>query len=91
MLLQNILRENRSDAQNMLYAQMPIYGRAYIKVDGQYVYGDPVAYSLLDLLTVADARWESLTTAQRDSLLEMYDIYYTVAFNWELPNIRENY
>ena len=87
VLLKDILSGSADDAKN---AEMNIYATAYVKfADGSIMYSEVTATSLKALVETIDAKlWTSLTAAQQQSVLEMYNTYADVMNTWNIPNIK---
>ena len=68
---------------------MNVYASAYVKfADGSIMYSETTATSLKALVETIDAKlWTSLTAAQQQAVLAMYDAYETVMSTWNIPNI----
>ena len=75
VLVEGIMKEEGRNAElNSAYGQMPIFAASYlIRKDGTVILGEPVAYSLRDLMTVVDNRivndplnYRVLTNPMRD-------------------------
>ena len=91
-LLKNILRQDNGVAANLKSGEMTIYGRAYAELaDGSLVFGEGVRYSLQQLLTAIDGKFDTLTPAKQDALSSMYQDYIGVAHKWTLPKIHSSY
>lgn len=86
-LVSNILDGGADDAQN---GKMAIYARAYVLLsDGTYIYSDVVEVTLQQLVMAVDAKWDNLTTVQKDSLSTMYNTFQQTMSTWDLPRIKE--
>lgn len=91
-LLKGIMKTTNSDARNRLNANTPVYGNAYIlTTDGRYLFGEVVSRSLTEQLQGVDQLWDSLSTVQSNTVLEMYKTYTSVMKNWDIPNITASY
>ena len=90
-LLQNIMRTTNSDGINAGNAQTLIYGRAYVRTESGYIFGQSVAQSFCDLVCGVDAVWNSLNIQQQQGVLELVRDYENVMSTWEIPNILESY
>ena len=87
-LLKNVMRQTNADSQNQAYAQMPIYGRAYIELDdGTYVFGGAVSRSFRQQVEEVNAIWTSLSDAQKNSVIALYNTYSDVMASWDIPKI----
>ena len=70
-------------------ADMVIYARAYVKTaDGTVIYGETVEATFRQLVYAVDAKWDTLTTAQQDTLKAMYTAYSDIMASWKIPNIK---
>ena len=88
-LLIGILKEDNPDATNNRNASMAVYGRAYLQVDGQYVFGACAKRSLKEQVEAIDAVFDTLSNAQQSSIVSMYKTFKSVMSSWNLPNISE--
>ena len=81
VLVKDILKSNGAD--------MVIYARAYVKsADGTIIYGETVEVTFRQLVYAADAMWDSLSTAQQQTLKALYEANKTVMQSWKVPNIK---
>lgn len=88
-LLVNILNQDREDKVNEEYANMKVYGRAFIVLPGgQYFFGKPVARSLRQQAEATDTVWNKLTYVQKTGLQKLYNKYSFMG-QWQLPNIKK--
>ena len=87
VLLKDILSGSADDAKN---AEMNVYASAYVKfADGSIMYSETTATNLKALVETIDAKlWTSLTTAQQQAMIEMYNTYADVMNTWNIPNIK---
>lgn len=72
VLLSEILKITNTTGINNRNTAMRVYGRAYILVDGEYIYGDAVSCSLAQVLTAVNTNWSNLTVKQKQGLMAMY-------------------
>lgn len=84
VLLKDVMKEDAQD--NAARAQMPIYGRAYVRTAQGFLYSDTVVYSLQELTEAADDGNLIHGTAM-DHILAMYDKYADVMSQWDIPGI----
>ena len=57
--------------------------------DGTYIYSDMVEVALQQLVMAIDAKWDNLTTAQKDSISTMYNTFQQTISTWDIPRIKE--
>ena len=89
-LLKNVMKTGLSDAKNGQRAQMPVYGRAYIKTSEGYIFGETVCRDTKTQIELANEGWEELNKTQKDSARAMYETYQPVVADWDVSNM-ENY
>lgn len=89
VLVKDIMKSGSAD--NASNAGRKIYARAYVKLsDSTIIYGDTVEVTLKQLVTAADAKWDGLTAAQQQTLLDMYAAFESDMAVWSIPNIKKN-
>ena len=89
VLISNILRTDKTAAENEENSKLVIYARAYVLLDdGTYIYGDVVEVTLQQLVMAIDAKWDSLTAAQQEAMCEMYNTFESTMSTWDIPNIK---
>ena len=87
-VLKDIMRTSHTDDLNSEYAQMPIYGRAYIKLkDGSYLFGASATRSFRQQLEAANDTLSSYSTAQRKAAATMCQTYFNVVRTWDIDAI----
>ena len=89
-LLKNVMKADLTDEKNGQRAQMPVYGRAYIKTADGYIYGETVCRDTKTQIELANESWEELNKTQKDSARELYETYENVVADWDVSNM-ENY
>ena len=87
-LLYGVMKPTNNTLINNRNANIPIYGRAYIKTQAGYIFGRGNERTLKQVTEAADARWGKLTEDQKSDLLEMYSTYEPIMKSWDLPNIK---
>ena len=89
-LLQNILRPENRERDNVRNAEIPVFGAAYVQLQGgERIVGEPFSLSLRELTEAVDAMWDALDYPQRDGIMNMYDKYSAVMDGWNIPNIKK--
>ena len=89
VLVKDIMQAGSTE--NVKNANMKIYARAYTKLsDGTIIYGNTVTVTLKQLVMAADAKWTALTSAQQQTLLDMYEAFAAEMAGWKIPNIKAN-
>lgn len=87
MLLYGIMKPTNNTANNKLHASLPVYGRAYVRLDdGQYLFGLTRTRSLQQQVELADQRFSE----HSEGLRKLYGNYPTEMNDWLLPNL-QNY
>ena len=86
-LLKNVMKTDLTDAKNGQRAQMPVYGRAYIKTADGYIFGETVHRCLQEQVELADSAFETLTKVQKEEAKKILDTYQSVMEKWDLSNI----
>ena len=88
-LVKDIMQPGNSE--NYTRANKPVYARAYVKfADGTTVYSETVTVTLCQLVTAADAKWDTLTAVQKAALAAMYEVYAAEMKGWQIPNLKSN-
>jgi len=87
-LLYGVMKPTNNTLINNRNANIPIYGRAYLKTEAGYMFGCGYERTLKQVTEGADALWSQLTADQKNKLLEMYSTYSSVMKSWDLPNIK---
>ena len=94
-LLQGIMHKDYGYSSNRRNADMKIYSQAYVELaDGTRILGDAVCFSLHDVCegtdTTAgiDPSWNTLTDAQKQPVLQMYNDFERIMRGWNIPNIK---
>ena len=91
-LLADVLDPANSVAENAENAQTKIYGRPYVELkNGTKVFGEGVCHDLRQLLTAIDKKSNTLTSAQKEAVSEMYKKYIGVTHKWSLSNLHSDY
>jgi hypothetical protein len=88
VLLRNIMMPGQN---NERCAQIRVYGRAYLLVDGEYLFGTTVDRTLAEQITAIDRVWHMLTPEQKTAFLSMYAKYEDVLNTWDIPEIHKAY
>jgi len=91
VLLREVMKKSLDDIENEYRANIPIFGRAYIKTEDGYVFGSVVNRSLKSQIVAVNGIYDQLTDLQRDSVLEMYGQYESVMKEWNIDKISEGY
>jgi hypothetical protein len=87
-LLKNIFSKERSEQLNLSYANMPIYGRAYMELtDGTIIFGDTEKRSFKEQIEQVNEIWYTLNIPQRDSAYTIYENFPTILDQWDVMNI----
>ena len=88
-LLKNVMRLGITDQMNQERAQLAIYGRSYLKLaDDTYFFGESVDRSFRQQIEEADRIWSHLTSAQKQSMLAMYERYAEEMESWTIPKLK---
>lgn len=86
VLVQNILREELTDAENQYRAELPISGVNFVELsDGTWLFGNSCCYSFREAMELANDTLPSFSTA----LLRLYKTYKTVMADWDVPKIAQ--
>lgn len=90
-LLKDVMKKGVSTAENQERSQYQIYGSAYIRTgDGQYMFSQSQNYSFKNVMTMADARWKTMTQAQKNAFEALYNRFKSIIETWNLPNFNED-
>ncbi len=90
VLVDNIMKSDRDPADNKAYAEMPVYARAYISVDGKNILSASKDLSISGLLQLFEAEGnEAVYEANADKLNNFYDAWVERAQmnDWGLTKI----
>lgn len=89
VLIKDVMKTANTDKENTTNARTKIYARVYVQMtDGEYIYSDVVEANLLQVVVAAQNKWEKLSAAQKDALMQMYDTYSDVMRFWDVPNLK---
>ena len=86
-MLSGIMKQSNSATVNAENADIVIYGRAYIKIDGGYIFSDTVQFSLKQLVEFAD-EYNLINGDGLTSMAQMYELYAEIMDKWNLPRLR---
>lgn len=86
-LLKNVMKTDLTDEKNGQRAQMPVYGRAYIKTADGYIFGETVCRDTKTQIELANDGWEELNKTQKDGARELYETYENVVKDWSVSNM----
>lgn len=90
--LVKILHRSNENAVNHLNANTRVYARPYLQLaDGTYLFGTVSDTCMKDVADVADTLWSTLTDAQKQGLLGMYERFFPVMDTWNMPNLQSAY
>lgn len=94
VLVSDILEEENGTEKNRVNAQVNIVCIPYVQwLDGTRTEGTPVSYSLQALFEGTettqgiDDLWDTLSTLQKESVIDFCDRFSEVVEDWHLPNI----
>ena len=97
-LLRGIMKEDRPLLINNRYAKLKVYGSAYVKVDGEYIFGTCREPSLKDLIVGneelglpkgVDAEFPGYEADKKANVIKLYQTYEPIMQSWDVPNIQE--
>ena len=83
-LLSNVMKESIADIDNQARANMPVYGRAYIKTESGYIFGQTVCRDLQQQVELTDNTWEEHSKDLRKKTRAMYEAYQSVMGDWDM-------
>ena len=86
-MLSGIMKQSNTEKVNAENANMVIYGRAYIKVDGGYIFSETVQFSLKQLVEIAD-EYDLISGDGFTAMMQMYELYAQIMDKWNLPRLR---
>ena len=89
-LLTGIMRTDLETEDNKSRAEMPVYGRTYIRLkDGTYIFGESAERSLRQQLELVSRMWgdSSFKQEQKDAVIAMYKLYEPLMSQWNIPKI----
>lgn len=86
-LLTNVMKESNTDIQNQARANTPVYGRAYIKTESGYIFGQTVCRDLQEQTELTDQNWEAYTKDLRKATRAMYETYQSIIDTWDISNV----
>ena len=87
-LLKNVMKADLTDEKNGQRAQMPVYGRAYIKTADGYIFGETVCRDTKTQIELANEGWEELNKTQKDGARELYETYENVVKDWSVSKMK---
>lgn len=88
-LLTDVLQETNNILINRRNANIAVYGRAYIEIDGQYMFGgyrDQTLKSLVQAIN-EDSVWNTLSTEKKEGMVNLYKTYSSIFGSWKLTNV----
>jgi hypothetical protein len=86
-LLQGIMQESYPHLINKRNANLPIYGRAYIKfAGGRYVFGKGESRTLKEQVELFDKNWNAYNDDNHADVVMMYRRYTSTMENWNVRN-----
>ena len=87
-LVKNIMSQAYTDEENATHAQLPLYGRAYIRLsDGSYMFGSTVERTLRQQVEDINKQWSSLKNDQKDAMVAMYNTFADIMKVWKISSI----
>lgn len=90
-LLHGIMKTTNGYNTNTRNANLQVYGRAYIELEGcGYTFGVTQHRSLRQQIEMFDAKWDTAEELQKTGALEMFERFYMVMRDWTIPNIQQN-
>ena len=93
-ILKSILKESNGKLTNSSYAQMPIYGRAYVLTNhNDYVFGIGVSRSFQEQIEAisVEIEWSDLESGDQQGILAMYKPYQSLMKTWSVDTIRNTF
>ena len=87
-LLTGILKEDNGYNTNVRNSKIQVYGRAYIEIDGEYIFGATRHRSMQEQLEGIDEKWSKLGDTQKTGILDLYTRFKMVMRTWTLPNLK---
>ena len=88
LLLKGIMKPDNGYAINKRNAGTLVYGAAYVRIGDTVYIGTPAAFTLQQVVTSSDAKWNTLTELQKSGLLDMLSDYENILNTWTMPNAR---
>lgn len=86
-LLNNVLKETNANLVNRRNANMPVYGRAYMLLEGgTYLFGETAVRSFKEQVEDSSDIWDDLNVTQKDGAYAMYLQYRDFMKKWDLTN-----
>ncbi len=90
--LVHILHKNNNTMQNNTNANTRVYARPYLELsDGTFLFGAEGSSTMRQVAQAADGQWNTLTDAQKQGLLGMYERFSTTLNRWPLENLLAAY
>lgn len=86
-ILTNIMKDGQGYNTNQRNANMSVYGRAYIEIDGVYTFGIARSRSLKEQLEGIDEKWASLTTTEKNGAVALYNRFTRILKQWTIPSL----
>lgn len=86
-VLRDIMKESNVKLVNQRNAQLPIYGRAYIKLaNDRYVFGDCKTRTFKEQVELFDENWDDYSEENHTDAVKMFRAYEKVINSWEITN-----
>ena len=86
-LLSNVMKSGIADINNQARANMPVYGRAYLKTESGYIFGQTVCRDFQQQTELTDQNWEAYTKDLRKETRTMYETYQAIIDKWDISNV----
>lgn len=90
-LLSGILKPENADRVNRSNGNQKVYGRAYIRMGDEILFGKTVSCNLYQVLKAVNEKWGDLTVQQKYDLLNMYKTYIGLMDTWEITAPKSAY
>lgn len=88
-LLKDIMKSGIGDSENLARADIPVYSNAYVVLtNGDVLFGNTVNINLKDMAAMINEVWVSLSLAQKEAFMTMFDSYENVMRDdsWSVSN-----
>lgn len=86
-LLSGIMKESNINLINKRNANLPIYGRAYLRLtDDRYIFGNCQARTLKTQTELFDRKWDDYSTENHADVVMMYRRYVSTMQDWNVRN-----
>ena len=89
-LLKGVMKLGNNRHINERNADLPVYGRAYIRTEQGYIFGKYEVRSFREEVEGVNKMWDELTQIQKDKVVKLYETFAITMRKWNIPAIIAN-